>query len=75
MHVSVGWGPYAYFREIEASRSRTQATNMVNMQNVQSAESEVENQEEDRHSDGFMGLHLADTPSALTLEELEAGRR
>ena len=73
--VHVGWGPYAYFRVLEESRSHTQATNMVNMQNMQPTPSEVVNQEEYRHSDGFMGLHLADSPSALTLEELESGRR
>lgn len=70
-----GWGPYAYFRVLEESRSGTQATSMVNLPNAQATDSEVGNQEDANSSDGFMGLHLANHPSALTLEELEAGRR
>lgn len=71
----VGWGPYAYFRVLEESRSGAQATNMVSMHNVQATAPEVDNQEEEG-SHGFMGLHLADNnQSALTLEELESGRR
>lgn len=73
--VCVGWGPYAYFRVLEESRSGAQATSMVNLHNVQATDSEVGNQEDANSSDGFMGLHLANHPSALTLEELEAGRR
>ncbi|KAF4387613.1 hypothetical protein G4B88_003940 [Cannabis sativa] len=70
-----GWGPYAYFRVLEESRPSAQAANMVDMRNGRAAQADVGNQEEEGSSHGFMGLHLADDQSALTLEELETGRR
>lgn len=73
--LCVGWGPYAYFQVLEESRSGAQAANMVDMSNAQTTEAEFGNQEEERSSHGFMGLHLADNnQSALTLEEVESGK-
>lgn len=73
-HVE-GWGPYAYFRVLEESRSGGQATGMVNMHTVQATNSEVGNQEDENSSNGLLGLHLANNQLALTLGELESGTR
>lgn len=60
---------------LEESRSGGQATGMVNMHTVQATNSEVGNQEDENSSNGLLGLHLANNPLALTLGELESGRR
>lgn len=71
-----GWGPYAYFRELEESRSSTQAANAVNGCNVQAMEAQpqVDNAHDERSIHGCMGLTLARN-SNTTLEEMESGRR
>ncbi|CAL9012786.1 unnamed protein product [Prunus brigantina] len=69
-----GWGPYAYFQELEESRSVTQAATIVNGSNVQVTEARVENQEDETSIHGCMGLSLAHN-SGSALEELESGRR
>ncbi|XP_050269689.1 lipid phosphate phosphatase 2-like isoform X2 [Quercus robur] len=70
-----GWGPYAYFRELE-SRSSTQAVNAVNGCNVQvmEAQPQLDNAHDERSIHGCMGLTLARN-SNTTLEEIESGRR
>lgn len=72
----IGWGPYAYFRELEESRSSTQAANAVNGCNVQAMEAQpqVDNAHDERSIHGCMGLTLARN-SNTTLEEIESGRR
>ena len=72
----IGWGPYAYFRELEESRSSTQAVNAVNGCNVQAMEAQpqLDNAHDERSIHGCMGLTLARN-SNTTLEEIESGRR
>ncbi|KAF3444306.1 hypothetical protein FNV43_RR13996 [Rhamnella rubrinervis] len=70
-----GWGPYAYFRVLEESRRNTQSPNTTNVHHEQASEAQDENQQEERRSNGFMGLYLTNDDSSSTLEELESGRR
>ncbi|XP_034889570.1 lipid phosphate phosphatase 2 isoform X1 [Populus alba] len=67
-----GWGPYAYFRELEESGAYSQAAATVNPLNAEPLESHVESKEDDK--DGFLGLHLA-RDSTMPLEDVESGRR
>ncbi|KAL0015365.1 hypothetical protein SO802_002434 [Lithocarpus litseifolius] len=71
-----GWGPYAYFWELEESRASIQAANAVNGCNVQAMEAQpqVDNAHNERSIHGCMGLTLARN-SNTTLEEMESGRR
>ncbi|KAF5961320.1 hypothetical protein HYC85_002529 [Camellia sinensis] len=68
-----GWGPYAYFRELEESRAASQATN-VNSKNAQSTEAHIGCQQDERNNNAFMGISLAGD-SSLKAEDLESGRR
>ncbi|KAJ6421367.1 hypothetical protein OIU84_028694 [Salix udensis] len=67
-----GWGPYAYFRELEESSAYSQAADTVNPLNAELMDSHVESKEDD--SDGFLGLHLA-SDSTMPIEDAESGRR
>uniref|UniRef100_A0A6N2KV53 Phosphatidic acid phosphatase type 2/haloperoxidase domain-containing protein n=1 Tax=Salix viminalis TaxID=40686 RepID=A0A6N2KV53_SALVM len=67
-----GWGPYAYFRELESSVPYSQAADTVNPLNAELMDSHVESKEDD--SDGFLGLHLA-SDSTMPIEDVESGRR
>ncbi|XP_010549902.1 PREDICTED: putative lipid phosphate phosphatase 3, chloroplastic isoform X2 [Tarenaya hassleriana] len=64
-----GWGPYAYFRVLEDSR--TQVTIAVVPQHDQNA---GDNRDEDGSGHGFMGLHLAENPDLRREEDVESGR-
>ncbi|KAJ4822397.1 putative lipid phosphate phosphatase 3, chloroplastic [Turnera subulata] len=66
-----GWGPYAYFRVLEESRSGRQTTNATNPGNAE-PESTDGNQEDE--SSGFMGLHLARDGNE-EVDDVESGRR
>ncbi|CAL5369644.1 unnamed protein product [Camellia sinensis] len=68
-----GWGPYAYFRELEESRAASQATN-VNSKNAESTEAHIGFQQDERNNNAFMGISLAGD-SSLKAEDLESGRR
>jgi hypothetical protein len=70
--LHAGWGPYAYFRELEESGAYSQAAATVNPLNAEPMDSHVESKEDD--NDGFLGLHLA-RDSTMPLEDVEAGRR
>ena len=70
--LHAGWGPYAYFRELEESRAYSQAADTVNPLNAELMDSHVESKEDD--SDGFLGLHLA-SDSTMPIEDVESGRR
>ncbi|KAL7232014.1 hypothetical protein ACSBR2_010100 [Camellia fascicularis] len=71
--LSIGWGPYAYFRELEESHAASQATN-VNSKNAQSTEAHIGCQQDERNNNAFMGISLA-ADSSLKAEDLESGRR
>ncbi|KAL9392009.1 hypothetical protein Peur_015929 [Populus x canadensis] len=66
-----GWGPYAYFQELE-SRASAQADATVNPLNAWPMDSHVENQGDDKN--GFLGLNLA-RDLTTTVEDVESGRR
>ncbi|KAJ4972794.1 hypothetical protein NE237_005968 [Protea cynaroides] len=76
-----GWGPYAFFRVLEESRSAAQPNNAVNALNVQIMEVETVQQGTLRANDfpRLSGAH--DSSKALnemeseTLDEMESGRR
>eukprot|EP00258_Populus_trichocarpa_P039542 XP_024455561.1 lipid phosphate phosphatase 2 isoform X3 [Populus trichocarpa] len=66
-----GWGPYAYFQELE-SRASAQTDATVNPLNAWPMDSHVENQGDDKN--GFLGLNLAGDLTT-TVEDVESGRR
>uniref|UniRef100_A0A5B6Z6S9 Putative lipid phosphate phosphatase 2 isoform X2 n=1 Tax=Davidia involucrata TaxID=16924 RepID=A0A5B6Z6S9_DAVIN len=67
-----GWGPYAYFRVLEESRVTTQAANAVDSHNAQATEDQIENQQDERSNNTFIGISLSGD-SSLAVEE--SGRR
>ncbi|KAF9664006.1 hypothetical protein SADUNF_Sadunf17G0111100 [Salix dunnii] len=67
-----GWGPYAYFRELEESSAYSQAADTVNAVNAEPMDSHVESKEDD--GGGFLGLHLA-RDLTMPIEDVESGRR
>ncbi|KAL2329525.1 hypothetical protein Fmac_017106 [Flemingia macrophylla] len=69
---SEGWGPYAYFRMLEESRSLTQVPNVQCSDQVQLSEAQVESQE-GQGFHGCMGLSLA--RDNATLNDIESGGR
>ncbi|KAG6779146.1 hypothetical protein POTOM_015516 [Populus tomentosa] len=69
--LHAGWGPYAYFQELE-SRASAQADATVNPLNARPMDSHVENQGDDKN--GFLGLNLA-RDLTTTVEDVESGRR
>jgi hypothetical protein len=69
--LHAGWGPYAYFQELE-SRASAQADATVNPLNAWPMDSHVENQGDDKNR--FLGLNLAGDLTT-TVEDVESGRR
>ncbi|KAF5751891.1 putative lipid phosphate phosphatase 3 [Tripterygium wilfordii] len=74
-HVD-GWGPYAYFRALEESGSRTtNGTQITNAVNVQTQESvRAVNQEVSHRDEAYVSLSLGNDPNS-PLDAMELGRR
>ncbi|XP_038996459.1 putative lipid phosphate phosphatase 3, chloroplastic isoform X3 [Hibiscus syriacus] len=69
-----GWGTYAYFRVLEESIANTTNTaNAGNPHNAISGEIQIANQQEGRHDNGFMGMHLARDADS-TMGDMESGK-
>ncbi|KAE8684677.1 Lipid phosphate phosphatase 1 [Hibiscus syriacus] len=69
-----GWGTYAYFRVLEESTANTTNTaNAGNLRNATSGEIQIANQQEGRHDNGFMGMHLARDADS-TMGDMESGK-
>ncbi|CAK9150662.1 unnamed protein product [Ilex paraguariensis] len=72
--LTVAWGPYAFFRVLEESGASAQPANTVDTQNVQTSESHIENQQDERNRNTFMGISIAGDSSS-NVQDLELGRR
>ncbi|XP_022990866.1 lipid phosphate phosphatase 2-like isoform X1 [Cucurbita maxima] len=69
---SQGWGPYAYFRELEMLATNTRPpTNCTFVVNQEDVERQTGNEEDDRSNGRFL-LLSTDSNSCLSMQEIES---
>lgn len=68
-----GWGPYAYFEELELCTNE-QAANAVGVADAQAAETQSESRVDERSGIGCMGLTLSPT-SGRSPQDVESRGR
>ncbi|KAF8010187.1 hypothetical protein BT93_J0966 [Corymbia citriodora subsp. variegata] len=68
-----GWGPYAYFEELELSRN-AQAANAADVPDAQAMETQNESHLDEQSGIGCMGLTLSPTPDQSP-QDMESGGR
>ncbi|PQP96647.1 lipid phosphate phosphatase 2 isoform X2 [Prunus yedoensis var. nudiflora] len=69
-----GWGPYAYFKALEETRSNTHAASPVNALSVQVMGAQNVNERQRKNGDGFAAFS-ADRYTSIRLDEMESGER